>query len=352
MQPIIRPFVVAAVFSLAILPSTFAVDIAVRRSDNVTLRGEFTKLGPDQITVKRTNGEEVTIWVSNLKSVQFDGEPTGLSTARSNERSGALDTALTKYTDIQKSYSGSDKRLKTELEFLIARVKGKLALVDPAQADPAKEALNTFRTANKINFRYLEATLLQASVHSIKGETDEGRALLTEVQQSSVEGFKLQAGVDLGRLLLNAGNAAEAQAAFDGVIQQSQGKPEAAAALYDSMLGKALCLKQQAQLDEAIQTLDEVIEKTPESETRTLAEAWVRKGDCLRQQQQTKPALMAYLHVDVLYSGEPAQHAEALLRLSELWGPCGHQDRAVECSARLSERYPKSEWAKKAVGGG
>ena len=72
----------------------------------------------------------------------------------------------------------------------------------------------------------------------------------------------------------------------------------------------------------------------------------------LKQQQQLKPALMAYLHVDVLYAGEPAQHAEALLRLSELWGPSGHEDRAVEASTRLAERYPNSQWAKKIGAGG
>lgn len=341
-----------AVVAAITLPSCLAVDIARRRSDDATIRGEFKNMGVNEITVVRTNGEEVTISVANLKSVQFDGEPTTLTPARANERSGALDAALTKMTEIQTSYGGSDTRLKQELEFLVARIKGKQALTDPAKVDEALDALNKFRTANKTNFRYLEATLLQASVHGLKGEVDEGKALLTEVQQSAVEGFQLQAGVKLGRLLLDAGDAAGAQTAFDDVIGKSQGKEDAAAAMYDSMLGKALCLKAQNQMDEAVTTLDEVIDKAPPAETRTLAEAWVRKGDCFRQQQKVKPALMAYLHVDVLYSGEPAQHAEALLRLSELWGPAGHQDRAVEASAQLAERYPNSEWARKISGGG
>ncbi|MEQ9406940.1 MAG: tetratricopeptide repeat protein [Fuerstiella sp.] len=334
------------------LSSTQAVDIVIRRSDNVALRGELTKLEPSQLVIKRTNGEEITVSVANLKSVQFDGEPNTLSQARSNERSGALDTALAKLTEIKASYSGADARLKTELDFLIARVTGNQALVDPSRADAARQALETFRSANKTNFRYLEATLLQAAVHRLQGEAAEGEALLKEVQQSPVRGFQLQAGVDLGRLLLKSGDAGAAQAAFDDVIQKSQGDESAAGAMYDSMLGKALCLKQQNQIDEAIATLDDVIAKAPPSETRTLAEAWVRKGDCLRQKNQSKPALMAYLHVDVLYPGEPAQHAEALMRLSQLWGPGGHEDRAVEASARLLERYPNSQWAKNGGSGG
>jgi tetratricopeptide (TPR) repeat protein len=345
-------FLPGLLIALAVQQPVAAVDSVTRRSDNVTLRGQFTAMDPDKVVIKRTNGEEVTVVVSNLKAVQFDGEPTNLNQARSNERSGALDTALEKIQEINASGSGSDKRLKIELQFLMARIMGKQALTDPEKVAAARDALEKFRTANKTNFRYLEATLMQAAVEREADAVDASKALLQEVQQSPVAGFQLQAGVDLGRLLLKAGDAAGAQSAFEAVIQKSQGDESALAAMYDSMLGKAMCLKQQNSIDEAITILNEVIAKASASETRTLAEAWVRKGDCFRQKNEAKAALMAYLTVDVLYPGEPAQHAEALLRLTELWGPTGHEDRAIEASARLAERYPNSPWAKKASQGG
>ena len=62
-------------------------------------------------------------------------------------------------------------------------------------------------------------------------------------------------------------------------------------------------------------------------------------------------ALMAYLHVDILYPNEFSSHAKALLKLSELWGPGGHQDRAIDASARLAELYPKSREARQLSGG-
>ncbi|MCA9049770.1 MAG: tetratricopeptide repeat protein [Planctomycetaceae bacterium] len=330
--------------------SVRAVDIVTRRSDNVTLRGELTKSDTSEVVLKKTNGEEVTVSVADLKSVQFDGEPLNLNQARSNERSGAFDSALEKLAEVQSSYTGSDKRLQTELQFLTARVQGLQALIDSSKADAAIDALEKFRTANKTNFRYLEATLLQAAVHAVKKEADAGKALLSEVQSSPVRGFQLQAGVDLGRLLLESGDAAGALAAFDGVVQKSQGDDSALAAHYDGMLGRALCLQKQNQHDDALKTLDEIIEKASQSETRILADAWNRKGDSLRQKNDIKAALVAYLHVDVLYPGEAVQHAEALLRLSQLWGPCGHEDRAVEASAKLAERYPNTVWAKQKSG--
>ncbi|MCA9084540.1 MAG: tetratricopeptide repeat protein [Planctomycetaceae bacterium] len=330
----------------------FAVDIVTRRSDNVALRGEFSKMDNNEVVIKRTNGEEISVSVANLKAVQFDGEPGSLNQARSNERSGALDNALEKLKEVQASYSGSDKRLTSEIQFLMARVIGRQALTDSSKAAEAKEALEKFRATNKTNFRYLEATLLQASIHGLLKETDAAKQLLTEVQGSSVKGFQLQAGVDLGKLLLASGDASGALSAFDAVVQQSQGDEASSGAMYDGMLGRALCLQQQNQVDDALKTLDEVISKASETESTTLAEAWVRKGDCLRQKNEPKAALMAYLHVDVLYPGEPAQHAEALMRLSQLWGPSGHADRAAEAMARLTERYPNSQWAKQPGSGG
>lgn len=322
-----------------------AVDVVTRRSDNAQIRGKIQKSDIAKVVVKRTNGDEVVIETSDIKTVLFDGEPTNLRTARTNEGSGALDLALEKLTAINKSYSGSNKALKVDLGFLMARVRAKQALTDPSKVDAGIAALRTFRTNNKTNFRYLEANLLEAALHGIKNDAAAGKLLLSEVQQSPVKGYQLQAGVDLGRLLLAAGDAAGAEVSFQDVVTKSKGDASATGAMYNGMLGLAMCLKQQNKMDEAIATLDEVIAKAPESETLTLAEAWLRKGDCLKQKTQNKAALMAYLHVDVLYSGEPAQHAEALKRLSELWTPAGHEDRAVDASARLTERYPNSQWA-------
>ena len=351
-RPILQSAVVTILFVSVGAASSLAVDIVTRRSDNVTLRGQITKMDNSNIVIKRTNGEELTVSVADLKSVQFEGEPGALNQARSNERSGVLDAALTKLLDVQKNFDGSSGPAKTELDFLIARVTGKQALIDPAKVPLAIDALQKFRAANRANFRYLEATLLQASIHAASKQNEEGQVLLAEVQAAPVKGFQLEAGVQLGRLLLSGGDPDAALKAFNDVAAKTSGDPTAQAALYEAMLGRALCQKQQGQLDEAIATLDEVIAKVSPGETGTLAEAWVRKGDCYRQKNQVKDALMAYLHVDVLYPGEPAQHAEALARLSQLWGPSGHEDRAVEAATRLTERYPNSQWATQTGGGG
>ena len=303
------------------------------------------------VKVKLTNGQTEEIPVSDIFNVRFDMEPPILAQAQSNERSGSLDAALEKYKQIQGEYNGDDKRLTTDLKFLIARTVVKSALADPLKKSEAKTAIQSFRTENKSNFRYLEATLLEAQLLSADAEsTAAAQELLKEVQAAPVKGFQLQAGVQLGRVFLAGNDLAGALNAFDQVIQQSTGDAGSASAHFDGLLGKALCQQKQGKSDEAIATLDDVLTKASESESQTLAEAWLLKGDCFRSKNLAKDALMAYLHVDVLYASEPAAHAEALFRLAALWAPAGHQDRADEAMANLKDKYPNSSWAKQSVG--
>ncbi|MFO0979279.1 MAG: tetratricopeptide repeat protein [Planctomycetaceae bacterium] len=335
---------VAAAFSA---DSLQAADQVTRRSDRVVFKGTLEDMTTASVKVKLSNGQVQEIPVSDIQAVRFDGEPSLLNQAQSNERSGALDIALEKYKQVQTEYDGDDKRLVVELKFLIARSLVKSALANPAKFDEAKKAIAAFRAENKSNFRYLEATLLEAHLLSLDtANASAAEQLLNEVQSAPVKGFKLQAGVQLGKLRLAAKDAAGALTAFEQVISDSSGDAASSGALYDGMLGKAMCQKSQGQSDEAIKTLDEVIARATESETETLAEAWVLKGDCLREKGQPKDALMAYLRVDILYSSEPAAHAEALYHLAALWGPAGRQDRADNAQAKLVEKYPNSTWAK------
>ncbi|MEY3458885.1 MAG: hypothetical protein RL215_2042 [Planctomycetota bacterium] len=345
MKTITQLALLLSLSATAVLP---AADQVVRKSDRAVLRGELTAMTISSLTIKLQNGQTQEVPVSDVMTVKFDMEPPTLSQAQAAERSGSLDFALQKYKEIQLEYNGDDKRLATDLKFLVARTQVKLALANPADIPAATKAINTFRTENPNNFRFLEASLLEADIIAQDpAQTDAAKAILAKVQESSVKGYALQAGVQLGLLLLKSKDNAGALAAFDKVITDSQNDANALSALYDGMLGKALCLKVDSKADEAITILDEVINKASESETRTLARAWLLKGDTFREKSLPKDALMAYLHVDILYASEPSEHAEALYHLATLWGPAGHQNRADDAKTMLTSKYPNSPWAKR-----
>jgi tetratricopeptide (TPR) repeat protein len=114
----------------------------------------------------------------------------------------------------------------------------------------------------------------------------------------------------------------------------------------EAVLGKARVLIGQKNFDAALKLLDEVIAKAPGDDAHVNAEAYLRKGDCLREQGNDKDALLAYLVVDVLFSSERAYHPEALYRLSSLWEKVGNKGRAEEARDRLKSDYESNDWAK------
>jgi hypothetical protein len=79
---------------------------------------------------------------------------------------------------------------------------------------------------------------------------------------------------------------------------------------------------------------------------KLLAAAYNALGACHLQAGQSKDALFAYLHTDLLYrrAGEP--HAEALFHLSSLWEEIGQEGEARQARAMLKELYPGTRWAR------
>ena len=145
-----------------------------------------------------------------------------------------------------------------------------------------------------------------------------------------------------GRLLLSEKKLDEAAAEYEAVIADfSPTSP-----LEESIKSEARHSAQVTQImiaqkkfDEALKLLEEVIAKTPAEDIKVNAEAFLRQGDCLREQGNDKDALLAYLHVDVLFRSEKAVHAEALYRLSQLWDKVGQKARGEEARELLRSEY-------------
>jgi tetratricopeptide (TPR) repeat protein len=118
-------------------------------------------------------------------------------------------------------------------------------------------------------------------------------------------------------------------------------------------LGQAKCLQRQSQFAEAVAILGQVVRQSDSGDARLQAEAYLRLGDAYASLgDQTMPAIMAYLPVDVVpaLAQHSDLHAEALYHLAQLWPAAGRQERGAEASARLVDFYPNSEWTKRLTG--
>jgi tetratricopeptide (TPR) repeat protein len=122
---------------------------------------------------------------------------------------------------------------------------------------------------------------------------------------------------------------------------------DAAGLKRSATLGKAEAQAGRGAYDEAIAAVNDIIAQADPENQELHARAYNVLGNCYKAADKKQEALLAFLHVDLLYSRFPMQHAEALANLATLWTDVDKADRAAEAQTMLLEKYPQSAWAEK-----
>ena len=226
-----------------------------------------------------------------------------------------------------------------------------MATASAEKSEKAVELLTAFTTNNTTNIRFYEAVSLLSSLYLQNGDIAKARETVAALNDAPVKSLKMTAKIIEGRALLAEQKPAAAAKAFQTAAEMAGNEPSEKAKGLEGLLGTAICQQRQQQFDEAIKTLDQILEKTSITDTAVQAEAYLRRGDVYRSQDKNKEAIYEYLHVDLLFSAHKALHAEALFNLAQLWSLDGHADRAAEAKAVLASEYGASAWAKKIAGG-
>ena len=92
--------------------------------------------------------------------------------------------------------------------------------------------------------------------------------------------------------------------------------------------------------------IEKIIQDADPQQRELHARAYNALGTCYEKAKQNKEALLAFLHVDVLYNTVPEAHAEALSHLVPLWHELGQDDRSREVprtAATTLRRQPVGE---------
>ena len=158
----------------------------------------------------------------------------------------------------------------------------------------------------------------------------------------------MRAGVAIGRALLAHGKNSQALDAFEKVLAYQGQDPLSQAQNLAANLGKAAVLVAMKKNDEAVVLINSILNKADPEDAGNMARAYNILGNALRQQGKTKEAVLAFLHVDLLYPSLPDAHAEALYNLAKLWDDLHKTERAARARQVLEQQYKNSPWAQKA----
>jgi tetratricopeptide (TPR) repeat protein len=320
----------------------------INRKRDKAISGEVTGMTKTEVTVKVTAPKADTIKVpaNEIASIAWSGESADCNVARKDEEGGKYQKAIDGYQKALQSSKSPSANLKNDLEFGIARATGKMALADSSKIDEAIKKLEDFRSKQGDHYRFYDAVNLLGQLYSAKKDFIKSRLAFDTLGKAPWKEYQMAAKVAGGRLALAENKLDEAAAEYEAVVAMQAEGPVEESQRQEAVLGKARVMILQKKFDDALKLLKEVIDKAPADDYRVNAEAYLRQGDCLREQGNDTDAVLSYLAVDVLFASEKAMHAEALYRLAGLWEKVGNKPRADEARERLKSEYENSEWAK------
>lgn len=326
-----------------------AMGTAVEAADRVrtakgTVNGTIRSISPSELTIELASGESQTVRASEIRSMGFEGEPNRLQTVRAAATGGRYDDALRALDEIDAA-AITRAEIKTDLEFYRAWCQGKLALAGAGNPREAGKQVRDFVKANAQSYHFYPASELLGDLLAAVGAYDKALEEYAKIASSGWPDAQLRAGVARGRVLRAQGRAAEALTAFDGVLAEAGDNADEAIAAQRlaAQLGKAECLADAGQYDEGVKLVQEIIQQAAPEDAETRARAYNALGLCWKKAGRPKDALLAYLHVDVLYFSAADAHAEALKNLAELWNTVGQPERAAQALEIWRERYGPRE---------
>jgi tetratricopeptide (TPR) repeat protein len=367
-----------AVVIVALVPSLVHAQQAgrVRLTSGVEVPGEIVALSPNGVDVE-TDGKVRKFSIESLKEVRFDDEPEALRDARGLLLRNDAAAALAELATIDPGeINGLGREIRAELAFVTSAATARRALSTGENLAAAQKTVGEFlATHPRSHHLYAMQEILgdliarqgnPAQAAAAYGLLEKGppaiatraailQAALLYRQQSYAEALR-----DYESASRNATNAAATGLAeSQDPLQRGLERARAAgitAAKREADLGRARCLARLGKADEAITIVRGVLADADPDDDDGLGRIFNALGDAQRTAgelasersgERDRDALISFLTVALVHNTVPAEHAEALFNLVELWERNNNPERARAARRTLEATYPESPWTTK-----
>lgn len=331
---------------LALLGLMVAVGPAVAdsvRTESGLQNGTVVSVSKTAVKLSKS-GTTVDIPVNEIIEVSFDDEHFDVKAARNMVKNGQLEDALAR---IRNTEPAGREFVGHEVDFIRAYCMGRLALAGAEDKAKATAALSDFARKAPNSFHFFTVAELLGDLAVSSGDYAGAARYYGALTSAPWPDYKMRAMVLEGRALLAQDKAPEALAKFEQVLGVQTTVSGTKRQKDLATIGKAAALAQTGKPDEGTKLVEKVIEEGDPKDAELYGRAYNTLGLCRAKQDQKKQALLAYLHTDILFYGDPETHAESLFNLSALWRDLNNPDEATAARNLLHDRYPGSSWANK-----
>lgn len=314
-----------------------------------THMGRIVGMSPLSVELEGVGGTSKEIPVNEIDTVFFETDPSELKTAKTHVLGGRYGDALAALERI-KEEDASRRENQQDIKFYKALCAAKLALAGKGTIAKAGRMMKAFVDNNSKSYHYFEGSEIVGDLLVAIHQYDQAAEYYARLENAPWPDYKMRAGVAAGRALLAQRKIAQAESTFDRVIATVAGGDLAQSQRLAARLGKASSLTAGKNPKAAIRMIEDVLKVADVEDVELMARAYNALGTAYRQSGQSKEALLAFLHVDVLYPSQPDTHAEALANLIDLWQEVHKAERANAARKTLMEEYKDSPWARKKGG--
>lgn len=310
------------------------------------VRGTIVEMNWREVKIQTRGGETRTLAPPEITRITFEGEPEDLRLGRETLRAGRLDDALAQLSKVRPSQLSRDP-IRQNWEFLVAKAHAGLALQGDGDLRDAGRRLAQFHRDHPNSAYRMEASRLLGDMAVALGSFDGAAQYYGQLTGAPWPEVKLQGMVLMADALRAAGKHDEALVAYQQAASEPVDSDPAQRNHQLARVGQAACLAAQGDPERGVQMVEQVIAQSDSQDAEVMAAAYNVLGGCHRRLQQPVDAVLAFLHVHLLFSQESLAHAEALYHLVELWPEVGNPERAESARQLLVSRYPNTPWAQR-----
>ena len=282
--------------------------------------------------------------VNEIKRIVFENSPDALLSAQRAMLDGEYEKAI----NVLKNERVEDKRREVaeEIAFCRAYCAAQLALSGAVNPLDAAREMFAFLTSGQNSYHYYNACELMGDICVTLGKFTDAEKYYAKLSQAPWPDCKIRAQVALGRSYLAQDNAAAADKAFEDALVNDAPGELAEVQRTAARIGKARCLVLKGKTDLALHSLSEIIDRAEEKHADLNAMAYNALGTAQRKARQPEKAILAFLHVHLMYSAQPDLDAEAVANLEKLFTETHKPNHARDMREILDEKYKNSRWAK------
>jgi tetratricopeptide (TPR) repeat protein len=335
---------------LLIAPGAAAQNLdSVMGARGTTSYGTVTEVTPAQVTLTEVQGSKKLFPVNELQKVAYGNEPRELRKARDSILRGQHESARSDLELINLAEVSRPEILQ-DIAFFKALCDARLALVGGGDKAAAVRALLAFLSNEQFqnSFHHFAAIELVGDLAVGLGRYENAIEYYQRLAEAPWPDYQLRARELEARALVANDQHPEALRVYEQVLASALDTAEARELKQLANCGKAVCLAATGNPREGIQLIQSILAEHDSRQNPMLfARAYNALGNCYLIADQPEEALLAFLHVRLLFHQDPDAHAESLYHLSRLWRTLNRSERALRAQSQLQSRYSGSRWANK-----